>query len=701
MGIVWNPSSDKFRFTISKSNSLKAESVTKRQMLSDIAHTFDPLGWLIPVINSLKCLMQKAWIAKLDWDQTLPVDLSREYMDWRERLGCIEMIELDRFVLKKDNLDSFDLHVFCDASEHGYAACVFVISQNNGERRSSLLVAKSKVVPIKSKTVPRLELCAARLGCRLLSSVIKSLQKMELNVDKTFAWTDSTIVLSWLNREASNWSTFVANRVAEIQESLNLRWNHVLFHENPADCASRGVDPSSLKQLSLWWQGPEWLITGALPKKLELPTTKEELKRKNLVNVSQVAESEDIIDLSAQRSLRKALRIVAYVKRFISICKYETSYPNFITASELTDAMNNLLIQEQKNFYYDEINTLQTSPQVKKSSKIQLLYPFLYDGVLCVGGRLANGKFNDEAKYQRLVSQQSNLASLILLDLHHAALHAGPNQILALVRTKYWISSCRNLIRKIVRNCVSCCRFQTRANNPLMGDLPKERIDVPLRAFQDIDIDFEGPFLCKTGGSKEAKVYIALFICFASRAVHLDLVSDLSSQAFIAALRRFVSRRGCPKRIFTDNGTNFTGAQAELKELQILLVADHSDSLQAYLAGLSVVWTFIPPRAPHSGGLWEAAIKRAKKHLRRVMGKCVLNYEELETLFCQIEMVLNSRPISSLSDDPKDELPLTPADLCMGAKLEALPSTAEVSQDAISASHCNSKKNDGLVSKQN
>ena len=120
-------------------------------MLSDIAQTFDPLGWLTPVIISLKCLMQKAWIAKLDWDQILPVDLSREYVDWRERLGCIEMIELDRFVLKKDQLDIFDLHVFCDASELGYAACVFVVSQNNGERRSSLLVAKSKKGPDKIK----------------------------------------------------------------------------------------------------------------------------------------------------------------------------------------------------------------------------------------------------------------------------------------------------------------------------------------------------------------------------------------------------------------------------------------------------------------------------------------------------------------------------------------------------------------------
>ena len=103
-------------------------------MLSDIDQTFDPLGWLTHDIISMKCLMQKAWIAKLYWDQNVPVDLSQEYVDWREKLGCIELIEQDRFVLKMDQLDIFDLHVSCDASELDYAACVFVVSQNNGER---------------------------------------------------------------------------------------------------------------------------------------------------------------------------------------------------------------------------------------------------------------------------------------------------------------------------------------------------------------------------------------------------------------------------------------------------------------------------------------------------------------------------------------------------------------------------------------
>ena len=207
-----------------------------------------------------------------------------------------------------------------------------------------------------------------------------------------------------------------------------------------------------------------------------------------------------------------------------------------------------------------------------------------------------------------------------------------------------------------------------------MGDLPKQRVDIPNRAFQDVGLDFARPFLCKGPNRTSTKAYLAIFICFASRAVHLEAVSDLTAQACIAALRRFVSRRGCPDTLYSDNGSNFVGAQAEIKTLQHLLQSEHENSLQATAAGLQLKWSFIPPRAPHFGGLWEAAVKSAKKHLRRTMGNNVLNFEELSTLFCQIENVLNSRPIGTISEDPKDETPITPADLCSGGKLDLIPS---------------------------
>ena len=147
----------------------------------------------------------------------------------------------------------------------------------------------------------------------------------------------------------------------------------------------------------------------------------------------------------------------------------------------------------------------------------------------------------------------------------------------------------------------------------------------------------------------------------------------MTTPACSAALRRFVARRGCPKTIYSDNGSNFIGTRAEISQLQKILKAEHEDSLQTVAAGLLINWTFIPPRAPHFGGLWESAIKRAKQHLRKVMGNKVLSFEELTTLFCQIELIRNSRPICPLSEDPNDDTILTPAHLCLGGKLESLP----------------------------
>ena len=206
-----------------------------------------------------------------------------------------------------------------------------------------------------------------------------------------------------------------------------------------------------------------------------------------------------------------------------------------------------------------------------------------------------------------------------------------------------------------------------------MGDLPKERISVPTRAFEDVGLDFGGLFYFKVSGSENNKAYLALFVCIASKAVHLELVSDLTTNACIAALRRFTSRRSCPWKLYSDNATNFTGSQSELEKLQKILNAKYQDSLQAAAAGLLIEWNFIRPNAPHSCGLWEAGIKSANHPLRRTMGNHVLTFKELTTLFCQVESILNSRPIGVLGEDPKDGEILTPAHLIGGTKLETFP----------------------------
>ena len=147
----------------------------------------------------------------------------------------------------------------------------------------------------------------------------------------------------------------------------------------------------------------------------------------------------------------------------------------------------------------------------------------------------------------------------------------------------------------------------------------------------------------------------------------------MTTPACSATLRRFVARRGCRKTIYSDNGSNFIGTRAEISQLQKIFKAEHEDSLQIVAAGLLINWPFIQPRTPHFGGLWESAIKRAKQHLQKVICNKILSFEELTTLFCQIEIILNSRPICPLSEDPNDDTVLTPAHLCLSGKLESLP----------------------------
>ena len=175
--------------------------------------------------------------------------------------------------------------------------------------------------------------------------------------------------------------------------------------------------------------------------------------------------------------------------------------------------MKVLLRQEQEKFYHDERKTLLTQPQVKKSNSLLRFYPLLFEGILCVGGRLANADLPDEAKYPRIVPEKSELSRLIIGDAHSVTLHGGVNQTMAQIRTKFWIPSCRNQVRKLILYCVGCSRFHATPTLTLMGDLPKERCNIPTRAFTDVGIDFAGPFSCKA--QKTSKIYMAIFVCFA------------------------------------------------------------------------------------------------------------------------------------------------------------------------------------------
>lgn len=260
--------------------------------------------------------------------------------------------------------------------------------------------------------------------------------------------------------------------------------------------------------------------------------------------------------------------------------------------------------------------------------------------------------------------------------------------MLSCIKERFWPLSGRNLARKVLHECVSCFRAKPRVYEQLMGDLPSERVS-PAPAFLRVGIDYCGPFEVRHTKRKSTptKCYLCLFVCLVVKAVHIEVVADLTTEAFIAALKRFVARRGKPELILCDNATNFVGARRELSELNRLFREEQfRGSVVTEAAKDAIEFKFIPAKSPNFGGLWEAAVKSVKWHLRRVVGKNVLCPDELLTVVTQIEACLNSRPITPVSNDHRDLEALTPGHFLIQRPLTAIPepSLAEIPDNRLS-----------------
>lgn len=255
LGISWNPAKDSFQFRV-----LLPEAIprTKRTILSAIAKLFDPLGWVTPITVTAKIFIQRLWLIKSNWDDTVRSPLVNRWEEIYNSLPHVNGLQLARWTGRGSDTARCELHGFADASTSAYAAVVYMrVTSFSGEITVHLLTAKSKVAPIKTMSVPRLELSAAVLLARVISFVCESLNVKSI---KLYCWTDSTVVLAWLKAHPSSWKTFVSNRVSEIQTSIpDAEWRYVTTRENAADCASRELLGHEIKSFFLWWRGPPWL----------------------------------------------------------------------------------------------------------------------------------------------------------------------------------------------------------------------------------------------------------------------------------------------------------------------------------------------------------------------------------------------------------------------------------------------------------
>lgn len=687
LGILWKTQGDYFSF---KASVAQQSIYTKRDVLSTIAKIFDPLGLIGPIITRAKIFMQRLWLLQIDWDDPLPSQEMEEWQQFLNSLVAINEINVQRHIfLNKTAV--VEMHGFADASNRAYAAAIYVkCITETGNISVHLLCSKSRVAPIKPVTIPRLELCAAVLLAQLMRKVNMSLH---LELSRICLWSDSTIVLAWIRNMPHQLKTFVANRVSTIQElSETYQWQHVRSEENPADLISRGLDPVKILHNELWWHGPHFLSqmnsfsdlesSPAIEKddymrelkkdsEVTLPKT-ESIKNFSLNLQTEDSFLESIINIS--NNYIKLKRVVSYIFRFCNNTRRKDKETGPLTVAEMEQAEKFLIKRAQAEAFPKDISALQGGKSVSSNSPLKSLNPFLDDKhILRVGGRLCNSNLSFAQKHPIVLPNKHKLTLIIIGYFHIKNFHVGPQSLLCFVRQAFWPLSGRTLCRKVSHECIVCFKNKPILSEQIMGNLPQERV-TPTNPFNHTGVDFCGPFYVKYRNQRRGicnKIYVSIFICLVTRAVHLEIVSDLTSESFIASLKRFFSRRGKSAKLFTDNATNFVGANSEIKKLHSL-VQNPDENLAGYLASEGIDWKFLPPRAPNFGGLWEAGVKSFKYHLKREMGSAKFTYEEFVTITTQIEGILNSRPISPLPSDGDELEALTPGHFLIGRPINAI-----------------------------
>ena len=433
---------------------------------------------------------------------------------------------------------------------------------------------------------------------------------------------------------------------------------------NPADLLTRGQSLTSLIDNDTWWNGPEWLslashnwpsIVLTVPKPDDLPepemTEFFAEKRKTAIAMTNM----EVFSLEERyESWQKLVRVVAWMLKWTRLRKQ--SKLGYLTADEIKDAEVTLLKNVQRKAFLDEIKEIMQGKQVTKSSSIVKLDPQIDKdtGLLVVGGRLQFASISEEAKHQVISPHKYSLTEKLILHIHCKANHAGPETTLGIVRQKYWPIKGRREVKRILHKCLVCQHWKTYPITQKMAPLPAERVQI-VPPFTNIGLDFTGPLFLKT---KEApvKAYICIFVCEDTRAVHLELTNNMTTEEFLLAYRRMVSRRGVPKIIRSDNQTTFHKAAKVFKTTRqrTKLANINAKDVENKLANEHVKWKFITERASHRGGHWERVCRQIKEPLRRVLGKALLTYIEMYTVLTSIEATINSRPLTFIGDDIRD-----------------------------------------------
>ena len=705
LGVLWNLRDDTFGFYV----SFSTDDGTRAGCLSTISKIHDPNGIAAPFILPGRKILQKMTAGSGSWSDKLSPEEAKDWERWKEDVLLLNQLKMRRCYKSPSfgHVVEYSLHCFSDASFVGYGvACYLRMVNAEGEVELSLVMGKARVSPLKPTTVPRLELTAATVSVKIAAMLIDELKLNEL---KVYYWVDSKIVLGYILNGKRRYRIYVANR----KELINTyteedQWRHIDTEDNPSDFASRGISPRDSGKVERWLGGPLFLrqrddAWKHLCPQVEIKEDDVEVKANMRVNAASLKVSSSVLDTLENRisSWHKMKRVMVWVSRFFSK-KWRAEKIEEIKVAEIQQAENAIIKLMQERSYKKEITALRNlgrnkrekePRKVNKNKKsvkgdrkadeskkvvkgLRKLDPFIdEDGIMRVGGRLAHADEEESFKSPVLIPKNSKATRALIRWHHRRTEHRGKHTTIGRLReVGFWIVNGSREVGSVVFKCVRCRWLRGKLNGQKMADLPWNRTTIA-PPFTYCGVDVFGPVYVKEG-RKVLKRYGLLFTCFSLRAVHIEMLASLETDSFIQALCRFISRRGAVREIRSDNGTNFVGAESELRDAM-------QEMDQAKIGGFLteqgcdyILWERNAPKASHMGGVWERQIRTVKSVISSLVKSSPrrLDEESMRTFFTEAEAIVNSRPLTLESLHDPEMRPLTPNQiLTMKTKVASPP----------------------------
>ena len=630
LGLLWDRKTDTLSCDL-KTILKEIKVCTKRTLLSKAQAIFDPIGFTAPATLALKLLVQEAMIEnKNRWDHQISKSIEEAFKLWMSSVLLLEQVKVPRHIGLTKN-SKYEVHIFVDASQKAFAACAFLRINNEFNVKIQLMMAKSRVAPIKNKklSIPRLELLGAILGIRL-GNTIKTFFPEGIKI--TY-WSDSMVTLWWIKKQGK-WNVFVKNRIKEIQQFSNIdQWRYIQSENNPADLPSRSCSPAELLK-SQWWYGPKWLYNS------EIEWPKKEIEYCSEIENEVVKTTTCLVNFNVEEQ-----RIMSYFSKYSMIIRTLAWIFRFYNNAKGNKARGPLKVEEIEKAEIVLIKLVQSDTKIEDNYKNFQLFK-CEQGLIRIVSRVTS---NTTESHLILLPAKHIFVTRMVEQIHRDLHHAGVAMTLNKVRERFWLSKGRQTIKKILYKCVKCKRIRGKNIKPIPTGLPLDRTKISATCFEICGVDATGPIILKDG----SKIWILLFTCAIFRAVHFEIIKNMSTDCFILALRRFLARRNRVQKIYSDHGSNFEGARNLLESIDWTKVSEFSSSKR-------VEWTMIPPKAPFYGGWYERLFGILKNLLRKTLGKAALTEDEFTTLTIEVENIMNNRPLTYDSDEVTALRPLTP-----------------------------------------